>query len=254
FPHGAALWWQSQPTYEETFWLQFLTEYRNFLYQYANLAALAGADEIILGGDWLLPSLPVNGNFSIYSQPGNIEKIWADTLTGVRDRFQGKISFVVSLDMAEDPPEFLSQIDRIYLSWDLPMGTISSEEMSNALDEHAGTLATEINKPVVILAAIPSVQGYNLACIPSPNAAGDCLNTSNLKIGPTLENPAASDLEMQAKYYHALLAAASEQNWVAGVISQGYYPDLALNGTSASIHGKPAELVFTSWLAAISGE
>ena len=254
FTHGADKWWQSQPTDEETFWLQFLTEHRNFVYQYANLAALAGADEIILGGDWLLPALPEDGHFEIYSQPGNIEMIWADTLIGVRERFQGKISFVVSLELAGNPPEFLSQVDTIYLAWDLPLEKISSDAMGSALDEHAQTLASEVHKPVVILAAIPSVQGYELDCIPSPNAAGDCLDTSNLKIGPTLENPAASDLEMQADYYYALLTAVSERDWVAGVVTQGYYPDLALNDTSASIHGKPAEQIFNSWLALISRE
>ena len=253
FPFGSEKWWQSQPTDEETFWVQFVTEYRSFVLQYAELAASTGADELIIGGEWLLPALPVNGHFEIYSQPGNIERFWEQTFIDVRERFHGQVSFVVDLDMAKDPPEFLFQADRLYLEWDLPMESLTVDSMNTAFEEYTETLQAEIEKPVVVMLAIPSVQGYALDCVPSPSGEGDCLDTSELKLGPTLENPAVSDLEMQSDYYQAFLSAVSLQDWIAGVVSQGYYSDLALHDASASIHGKPAEVFFESWIELIAG-
>jgi hypothetical protein len=258
FPDTALKWWQSQPTSEETFWLNFLTEYRGFINQYADLAATSGVETLILGGEWIFPALPVEDNFQTYSQPGNIETIWAETIQGVRERFSGTIGFVLSPEMSGDPPAFLSEVDVLYLLWDQPLDeNISNKEMLNqlgsALDEIAEPLVSEVEKPLVILLAIPSLQGYHQTCIPSPNDEGDCVDTSNLMLGPAPENPAAADLQMQADYYYAFLSAVTEREWIAGVISQGYFPELALHDSSTSIHGKPAEEIFERWLMQVSG-
>ncbi|MBN2045945.1 MAG: hypothetical protein JW757_13065 [Anaerolineales bacterium] len=253
FSHGAAEWWKYQPTSDEYFWLDFLTEYREFIFQYAQQAALAGIDSLILGGEWLLPALPVSDNYTTYSQPGNIEGIWTKTINEAREIFPGEIGFVLTLQMAEQPPAFISLADTLYLQWDLPLEeNLTLEEMKvqlgDFLDELARPLTEDLDRPLIILLAIPSLQGYHQECIPSPNDEGDCVDTSNLKLGPALENPAAEDLQMQAEYYSAFLAAVSKREWISGVISQGYYPDLALHDTSASIHGKPAEKIFESWV------
>jgi hypothetical protein len=257
FEHGATEWWKRQETSEETFWLDFLTEYRDFVFQHAEQALLAGADGLILGGEWLLPALPAADNFTLYSQPGNIEALWERTLNETHEIFPGDIGFVLTLEMAKDPPGFLSQADTLYLQWDLPLEeNLSFDEMiiqlGEALDVSAKPLVEDLDKPLVILLAIPSLQAYHQACVPSPNDEGVCLDTGNLKLGPVLENPAAADVQMQAEYYAAFLSNVAEREWISGVISQGYYPDLALHDTSASIHGKPAEEIFEHWLESVS--
>jgi hypothetical protein len=249
-------WWASLPTSEEVTWKRWFEAYQQMVFQSADLGTQAGADTLVLGGDWLSPALPVGGNAEFYSQPGNIEALWQETITGVRERFSGQIAWMTTLETAADPPSFLYSVDVIYLFWDLPVLTpIEGEEppptISETLDEIVGPLAEELDKPVVIVLAIPSLQGYGQSCIPSPNDAGACIDVSALKQGPSIENPAASDIRFQAEYYHEFLTAAAERAWIDGVISTGYFPTLALHDASASIHGKPAEEIFESWLALV---
>ena len=258
FPGTPVQWWDSLPTAEEHTWQQWLGEYREMVYQYADLAAQTDTETLILGGEWLLPAVPVGDNFSRYSQPGNIESLWKETIQGVRDHYPGQVGWMVTAEMAEEPPDFLGSVDVLFFQWDLPLEDgLSQEEMIDEagaqLDELAEPLAAELDKPLILVIAVPSVQGYSQECIPSPNDEGGCIDVSALRLGPSVENPASSDIQQQAKHYHAILSAAAERDWIQGVISQGYFPALALHDSSASIHGKPAETLLHDWSNLVLG-
>lgn len=251
-------WWSALQTSEEANWALLLSQYQDFLYQYATLAELTETETLVIGGDWLYPTLPVNDNTERYHQPGNIHRIWEDMIAGVRDRYHGQIAWQVSPEVAERPPAFLSTVDKLYLQWDIAPDPANPDVELNAfigqqLDSIALPLHNDLGKPVILVLAYPSLQGYGAECIPSPVDEGSCIDTHALLLGPAGENPEAADLEGQARYYAAFLSAVAERTWIDGVISQGYYPGLKLHDASASIHGKPAELILLDWFSSVLG-
>lgn len=258
FPTNPLNWWAALPTNQETTWALWLTQYRDFIYQYATLAELTESEILVLGGDWITPALPISENFEIYHQPGNIHNLWEQTIQGVRERYQGKIAWYLSPEIAGQLPDFISEVDMLYLKWNLapdpanPVGDLKTY-LGDNLDSIAKELKNELNKPIVLVLAYPSLQGYGSECIPSPVDEGSCIDVSLLLQGPIGENPAAADIEAQAEYYAAFLSAVAEREWIDGVISQGYSPILKLHDPSASIHGKPAEQILRKWFASVLG-
>ena len=251
-------WWEALQTMDETNWALLLAQYQNFIYQYATLAELTETETLVIGGDWLIPTLPVNDNPERFHQPGNIQSIWEELIAGVRERYHGEIAWQISLDVAKQPPAILSAVDKFYLEWDLAPDPNNPEiDLSAFIGEKMDTIAlplhNDLGKPVILMLAYPSLQGYGAECIPSPVDEGSCIDTSALLLGPIGENPATADLLAQADYYAAFLSAVSERSWIDGVISQGYYPPLQLHDSSASINGKPAETILHDWFSSVLG-
>ncbi len=251
-------WWNDLATDQEQTWQSWLADYQRFIFQYADFSAVNEVEILVLGGDWLEPSLPVNDHSEQFNQPGNMASLWEEIIGDVRDRYQGQVGWMLTLESAADPPDFLDEVDVLYLLWDQQLDpTLGQDErieqMGEALDEVAQPLVEDLGKPFILVISVPSIQGYGEACIPSPTDLGDCLDTYLLSLSPSASNPGTSDLALQAAYYHAILSAVSARDWVDGVISQGYYPPLALHDTSSSIHGKPAMDLFREWLALVLG-
>jgi hypothetical protein len=252
-------WWGTLQTDEDSLWALWLEQYRDFIFQYATLAEFTETETLVLGGDWLYPALPIGENSETYHQPGNIHSLWEEIIEGVRERYHGEIAWQVSLEVAQKPPPFLSAVDILYLQWDLapdpatPVSDITTYIGEN-LDSIASELKADMDMPIIIMLAYPSLQGYGADCIPSPVDEGSCIDVKSLLLGPSGENPAAADIQAQAEYYAAFLSAASERVWIDGVISQGYYPTLQQHDTSASIHGKPAEMILRDWFSSILGK
>jgi hypothetical protein len=258
FPTNPLNWWEALKTDEEANWALLLAQYQDFIYQYATLAELTGTETLVIGGDWLIPTLPVSDNAERYHQPGNIQSIWEELIAGIRERFHGEIAWQVSLEIAKQPPAFLSAVDKLYIKWDLAPDPNDPEIdlntfISENLDSLALPLHNDLGKPVILMLAYPSLEGYGAECIPSPVDEGSCIDTSALLLGPAGENPAAADLQAQANYYAAFLSAVAERSWIDGVISQGYSPALQLHDSSASINGKPAESILLDWFSSVLG-
>jgi len=251
-------WWGALQTNQETVWELWLTQYQDFIYQYATLAEITETETLVLGGDWLTPALPIGDNASVYHQPGNIQALWQEIISGIRERYHGEVAWSLPLNVAEQPPEFLSEVDSLYLLWDLAPDPAAPVEdlqafLGEKLDAIAKPLKDDLNKSIVLVLAYPSLQGYGSGCIPSPVDEGSCIDVSALLLGPVGENPAAADIQAQAEYYAAFLSAVAEREWIDGVISQGYSPTLKLHDPSASIHGKPAEQILRNWFSSVLG-
>ncbi len=259
FPGNSLDWWTAFPGDNQVYWQRWLDQYRNMVYQYADLAEEANAEFLVIGGSWLTPALPVGSNAESYHLPGNIESLWKETISGIRDRYHGQVAWQLDADVAQDPPAFLSNVDALYLQWDIPAEPYTdisdlAAQIGAELDTIAEALATNPGKPVTLILAYPSISGYNQSCIPSPNDEGNCINIEALLLGPSVENPALTDLVSQADYYLAFLTAVNQRTWVKGVLSQGYYPVNQIQDTSASIHGKPAEFIFAKWTTQVLGK
>ena len=61
-------------------------------------------------------------------------------------------------------------------------------------------------------------------------------------------------MQTQVDAYQALLTAASQRDWISGVVTRGYYPPVALQDASPSIHGKPAAELLGEWYPLLVGE
>jgi hypothetical protein len=259
FPINYLNWWEAVPTNKEITWKIFLDQYRQMVYQYAEIAEMTGTETFILGGEWLLPALPIENNAAVYDLPGNIESIWQETISGVQERFSGDIGWHLSIEVADEPPAFLSMVDKFYLQWDLPADSYEdlnqlADQIGSKLDSIAEPLKTNLGKPLILMLAYPSLQEYQEGCISSSKDEGSCIDISSLLMSPSVENPAMADLQAQAEYYYAFISAADQRGWIDGVVSQGYYSTNQIHDTSASIHGKPAEAIFESWISLLLGK
>lgn len=258
FQGNALNWWDALPVENQVTWKIWLDQYKQMIYQYAEIAEFTGVESFVMGGDWLAPSLPLGNNAQAYNLPGNIESIWQEIIAGIRQRYNGKIGWQLNTEAAKDPPAFLSQVEQFYLQWDIPAEPYQdlselADQIGTNLDAIAEPLEANLGKPIIIVLAYPSLQGYQAGCISSPNDEGNCIDVSALLVGPSVENPAMTDLQAQADYYRAFIDAVEQRSWIDGVISQGYYPTNQIHDTSANIHGKPAESIYESWISLLLG-
>ena len=257
---GAQAWWQAANTADETWWQQWINQYQRYIYQFADLAQSTESDVFVIGGDWVFYAMPVGSNFSIYNQPGNIEQIWRDTISGIREHFSGAIAVQIPINQLSDfPASLLGTVDEIFIQWDTPLDHSENAlpfntQIGEALDNEVKPISNRYNQPVVIVLTYPSAQGFNNGCIPSRVEPDTCLDATPLLFGPPQGIQAVTDLDIQSDFYLAALQAVNTRPWIQGIISQGYYPAIEMHDGSASIHGKPAEALVSIWYAQFLGK
>lgn len=249
-----ANFWKSAPR-DQLWWQIWFDSYRNFAIHYADLASQAGAQALILGGDWIGPALP-NGTLTDGSPSGvlaDADTRWLAILNEVRAHFRGQILWAVPYTAPNlSTPSFIAQTDGVYL---MISGSLSENLLpgkpeleaaaSSLLDNSVAPLQSLIGKPVYLAFAYPSINGAGANCLPANS--GSCLNWTALS-QPALDRAEITlNLQLQADIYEVLMAAVNTRPWVSGVVSRGYYPPTLLQDKSASIHGKPAGDVLWYW-------
>ncbi len=245
-PGDATSWWQSAQR-DPDWWEAWFSRYAAFALYHADLATKTGAQALILGGDWVVPALPggqVNGASS--GVPDNAEARWEAILANVREHFGGQVLWSISYSGSlQATPIFTKDLDGIYLLWNAPLNSNSVDDLKLAggqlLDQDIQPFQTELGKPVILAAAYASVEG----------AANKSASTPAFFQPGTAQGPV--NLKAQADVYQGLLAAVNERAWLGGFISRGYYPPVALQDGSASVHGKPAEDVLWYWFGRFLG-
>ena len=260
FATNANDFWAKTPR-DANWWQTWFDHYRAFAVNYADLAARTGSQALILGGDWLLPSLPggqlADGTPS--GVPADANARWTAVFTEVRQHFGGKIWMAIPYTpgQLQTSLDFLQAADGIYLLWNAPLATqtgASKTDMTSAagalLDNEVSPLASVTGKPIVLALAYPSASGAATGCI--NDGLGGCLNWSALS-QPNNPSSASLDLQGQADIYEAMLNAINARAWVAGVVSRGYFPPVMLQDKSASVHGKPAADLLWYWLPRLTG-
>ena len=259
FPDGASEWWDSAPR-DFAWWLVWFESYRSFLLHHADLAQLSGAQALILGGEWVTPALP--GGVLADGTPSNVladaETRWEGLLVELRDHFKGELIWAMpaSPDILTGYPRFISSYDKIYLLWSLPLASgdnIEPKELSQTaqtyLDTQVLPLKDILDKPFLLGLTYPSAEGGISGCVPDPATEEQtgCLDLDRLsRPEPDIPN-VTLDPEEQYLAYEAVFEAINARDWIAGVISRGYYPPAALQDKSISIHGKPVEELLKYW-------
>ena len=237
-------------------------QYHDFAVHFAEAAEQQGLQILILGGDWLTPALPggklTSGEPS--GVPADAELRWAEILGDVRSRFSGTIAWSMSLPEQGIKPAYLNLVDQIHLNWaptlnadsnlDLEVLTISSLESleGEVLDLWVNWLEPAQTQ-LVLNIAYPSVSGWLSDCPEEETQPCYDLNDFSYSV-PNIDGLEVGYAE-QAAAYQAMLSAASNQDWVAGIISRGYFSQAILHDKSISIHGKPAEELLWRWFGAL---
>lgn len=254
-------WWISAPR-DFSWWNSWFDQYREFAVHYAEAAERQGAEILILGGDWLSPALP-GGKLPTGEPsgvPADAELRWSGILADIRSRYSGIIAWSMSLPEDDRKPAYLELVDAIFLDWNpsLSAGPLPDLEeiTSQALESLEGDVyefwADWLNPAetqLILSIAYPSVSGWQLECADPENQA--CYDLSAFAApAPRIDNLAPGFAE-QAAAYQAMLSSAAGQEWIAGIISRGYYSQVILHDKSISIHGKPAEDLLWRWFEAL---
>jgi len=262
FPSTAEDWWLSAPR-DFSWWNSWFDQYYRFALHFADAAENQNIDMLILGGEWLGPSLPggrlKNGNLS--GVPADADLRWEKLLIDVQERYQGTTAWAMSLPRNKTKPRYIEHIDQVHLAWSPPLtgdDPVSLEEKTAAAEEALGenvypfweTWIKPGNKNLVLSVAYPSVEGGTRQCL---EVEGDtCLSPSSLnEPAPNLPD-LPTNFQGQTQAYQANLMAISDQDWISGLISRGYYAPVVLHDASISIHGKPAAEVIKVWFEAIN--
>jgi hypothetical protein len=254
FTASSADWWRAAPR-DPLWWQTWFDSYRNFAVNYADLASQAGAQALILGGDWIAPALP-NGTLSDGSPSGvptDAETRWLAILNEVRAHFRGQILWAMPYTAPNlVTPTFINQTDGVYLmiSGNLSENLLPNKQELEAaaaslLDNSVAPLQSMLGKPVYLAFGYPSVNGAGANCLPANSAT--CLDWTVLNQPTTDRAELNLNLQLQADIYEVLMAAVNTRPWVSGVVARGYYPPTLLQDKSASIHGKPAGDVLWYW-------
>ncbi len=253
--------WLSAPR-DAQWWQSWFTRYRVFAVNYADLASQTGSQILILGGDWVAPSLP-NGtlpNGEPSNVPADAEAQWKAIIQDVRTHFKGQVFWAMpyTKSIVSTPVNFLLDVDGIYLLWSIPLTANQSgtktdfaNEAGRLLDNEVAPLASMLSKPVILAISYPSAAGAASGCV--PNGSGGCLDFSALSRPNADMNSATLSLQTQADIYEAMFIAVNARSWVSGIISRGYYLPVALQDKSTSIHGKPTADILWYWFPRLLG-
>ena len=232
-------------------WNAWFDRYRAFALYNADIAAASNAQALILGGEWIPPTL--------FDGSPDADSRFRGLITELRQHFGGQIWWGQAYPGSmQASPSFFDALDGIYLLWSAPLSqnpTASIDEMAieagHRLDSDILPFAISIQKPVIVAPVYPSAGGAISGCVPA--AAGGCVDWAALS-RPMPDIPSVVlDLQSQANAYQALLTAVNDRPWLSGCVSRGYYPPVALADKSASVNGKPAADIIAFWFAQMLG-
>ena len=256
-----ANFWLKAPR-DAQWWQTWFTRYRAFAVNYADLATQTGSQTLILGGDWTAPAMP-GGKLpdgALSNGPADVEAQWKSIIAEVRTHFAGKIYWALPYTKAnlEAPLNFLQDVDGIYLLWSAALSTNPSatkadytNEAARILDNEVSPLVSLVNKPLILAIAYPAAEGAASGCI--ANGKGGCLDWTALN-RPNADIVSVNlNLQIQADIYEAILTAVNSRPWITGFVSRGYFPPVALQDKSASVHSKPAADILWYWYPRMLG-
>jgi hypothetical protein len=261
FPNNANDFWRSAPR-DSVWWDNWFNHYRAFAVHFADMATRADAQAVVLGGDWIAPALP-NGRLADGSSsgvPADAEARWRTIVAEVRQHYAGRVLFALPYTNTDitPPTSLLGDTDGIYLLWfarlddsATPNKAEMTAEAGRLLDQNVFPVQAQVNKPIIIGLSYPSSTSSATGCLPGPG--GGCLDWSALNPSNPDVSTVSLDLQQQFDIYDAMLNAINGRSWVSGLVSRGYFPPVALQDKSASVHGKPAADLLWYWFPRLLG-
>jgi len=253
--------WRSAPR-DAGWWNIWFNHYRVFTIHHADMATLAGAQALIIGGDWIAPALPggtlADGTSS--GVPADAETRWKNLIAELRQHFRGNLLFALPYDtgVIQPPINILKDTDGVYLLWFAKLSDQMNPnkadllaEAGRLLDNNVAPVQVQVNKPFIIALSYPSSTSSATGCL--PNGSGGCLDWTALNRPNADITTVNLNLQQQVDIYDAMFNAINARTWVSGLVSRGYFSPVALLDKSASIHGKPASDLLWYWFPRLLG-
>lgn len=252
-------WWRGGAK-DPGWWDGFFDQYGTYLRHAADFAAVNDVSAILLGDSAVLPAYPGMGlvDGSPATQPDDVQDRWNNMVAGLRSRYSGQLLLQVEFTGGNPVAALPANLfDGIYLIWSAPL-TMADEpsapdievEMGRLLDEEIAPFQLETEKPVILALQFASAAGAARQCV---SLNGNCLPEEALS-QPYLELQSIPvNLQAQVDLYNAALGAINGRDWISGVVSRGFYPPVALQDGSFSIHGKPAMDILWYWFPRMTG-
>jgi len=245
YTQGAVNYFASEQWSEEfkTAWHE---QYQRFLFHHADLAQLMAVEALVISE----PSAPY---LDVEQHSVDMNRVlralsdeqWNATITGLRQRFDGKLIGVVTISALNSYiPTWLDQVDMVYVlfspSLEINQGSVVEirRYFDSVLDSRVKPIVSESGKPVLIGISYPSSEQAKF---------GITASNAYQIIAPGSGNQRAIDLEIQAKIYSAVLQSCAARDWVNGFFSRGFFPYLELQDASSSIYRKPSSEILWFW-------
>jgi hypothetical protein len=205
-------------------WKIWFDNYSRMIMHFTSLASETNLEAIIIGDNWVLPPA-----LAAITQPYNFDTAteWGELIGDMRAIYGGKIIWAASYpNDILFPPQFVDQVDEIYVLWSQPLASLpesTSREMKDEaiklIDRDLAPLSQLTNKPIILAISYRS-----------------------------------DSLTEQMNAYNAMMMAVNERAWLHGIVSTGYYPPLPIQDASPSVHGKPASGVLWYWFPLFLGQ
>lgn len=186
-----------------------------------------------------------------------MSQILLDHLDVYRNRFNGQ-HFISFNDSSVTDSVLLSSIDGYLIFPEINL--ISSDYLGenfeitieNYLEQEIFTSYSDYNKPIIIGLNYPSISGTESGCV---NVEDQCLDfelINNLDIQQA-QSLFPLDFETQIILLNSTFLAINNLDWINGIVSINYNPQVAIMDFSSSIRGKPSIGVFWYWYPRLLG-
>lgn len=238
-----------QPNWQQN----FSTSYAEFMIFSADLANYMNIEGVIYPTDIL--HLYEIENYATLSEIMISETI--SQINNIKTRFPNKV-FISLSDNPNPTPNLHEVADGFVFTPNINF--IESEYLREDyqstykayLDDYLFTNYSVYNKPIFINLDIPSVKGVEYGCVISEEECYD-FDIINQLDNSTQTLEFEVDLLTQVELYNAAFNAINDTEWINGIISQDYNPQVAIMDTSSSVRGKPAIGVFWYWFPRMLG-
>lgn len=237
-----------------TNWQQnFSTLYSEFIIYSADLANYMNIEGVIYPTDVL--HLYKFQNYATLSEM--VTSTTLSNIDNIKNRFPNKIFISLNGSQLSDNT-ILSAVDGFVIEPQLDF--VESEYVAenyestfaSYLENEIFATYSEYDKQILIGLNFPSVKGVERGCIMAEEVCYD-FDIINKLDSNIVAKSFEVDLINQVNLYHAAFNAINEAEWIDGVISQEYNPQVAIMDISSSVRGKPANGVFWYWFPRMLG-
>lgn len=233
---------------------EFSKNFNEFLLYTVDLSAYMNVKGIIIPTD--IPHLQDFSNYEKISEVMVAEAI--NMNQDLRSRFKGKI-YIANNGVSNIDSNLLKLVDGIFIT---PRINFNDPKFMNEdwatifqsyFNQEKFQLFSNNQKELIIGLNYPSLKGAEQGCIPSGEECYDFRFINQ----PDLDQSSFAmviDLQNQMELYSSSLDAINTIDWIDGVISTGFNPQVALRDQSSSIRGKPVFMIISQWFSGVKGQ
>lgn len=250
--------WSSQ-SHTEGWWQVWFDSYRQFILNYAQIAAETQVGWLVIGGKEVLPAFPggVYADGSESDVPESLNEEWMQLIADIRTVYSGKLVWATNAQISMDPlPGFIDLVDELYITVDAPLASSGTPPLdalsagfSAVVDSQVYEVYLAIGKPITVALAYPSIENAALGCtLLDEWCSNDGVFLADEVAGQNV------NLDTQVAIYNAVFPILANRDWIEGISIRGYDPTVAVLDGASSVAGKPAQDVIWYWFSGLTPE